>query len=356
MNRTTKVLILGMGIMVTSALAVYYLSVLPQSIGVTPPAQQVVSQNDGGLVSEPILSPEPFAELTIPYLRSRSYQSSLGQLNQAAQSTEFTTYLTSYDSDGLQINGLLTQPAGEMPEGGWPAVVFIHGYIPPSTYRTDEKYEDYVRYLARSGFVVFKIDLRGHGVSDGEAGGAYYSGDYIIDTLNARAALQAADFVNADKVGLWGHSMAGNVVLRSMAAQPDIPAGVVWAGAVFSYADFGELGIDDNSYRPPSSPSTRTSRRQELFDTHGRFDEDSVFWQQVDPTNYLSDLQGAIQLHHAQNDEVVNIEYSRRLVEQLQNAQVPHQLYEYSQGGHNISGISFSAAMQRTVDFYWEQL
>ena len=45
-------------------------------------------------------------------------------------------------------------------------------------------------YLAQNGFVVFKIDLRGHGDSEGEPGGGYFGADYVTDTLNAHSALE----------------------------------------------------------------------------------------------------------------------------------------------------------------------
>lgn len=298
----------------------------------------------------------PYQEITIPFLRNREYISNLSELEGYQRSSSYDSFLTSYDSDNLKINGLLTRPNGQMPEGGWPAIVFVHGFIPPEQYQTESRYEAFINYLARNGFVVFKIDLRGHGDSEGEVGGAYYSADYIIDTLNARAALASSDFVNPAKIGLWGHSMAGNVVLRSMAVRPEIPAAVVWAGAVLSYEDFSEFGISDSSYRPPGDASTRQRRRQELFDTYGQFDSQSQFWSQVDPSDYLSEIQGAIQIHHAVNDDVVDVGYSRNFNSRLDQTDVPHEFYEYSSGGHNISGSSFSSAMSRTVDFFNQQL
>lgn len=301
-------------------------------------------------------TPFPFQELTIPYLRQRQYYSQLAELNRISSNTNYTEYLTSYDSDGLNINGLLTIPQGEEPEGGWPAIVFIHGYIPPTLYRTTERYVSYVDNLARNGFVVFKIDLRGHGDSEGEASGAYYSGDYIIDTLNAYAALQSAEFVNADKIGLWGHSMAGNVVLRSVAAKQTIPAVVIWAGAVYTYDDLQDLRISDNSYRPPAQESQRTAKREELLNTYGSYDSGSSFWQQVVPTNYLSGVKTAIEIHHAVDDAVVSVEYTRNLKQILDTTSIPHQVYEYQSGGHDIEGASFSPAMQRTVEFYKKYL
>jgi dipeptidyl aminopeptidase/acylaminoacyl peptidase len=162
--------------------------------------------------------------------------------------------------------------------------------------------------------------------------------------------------VNAQKIGLWGHSMAGNIVLRSMAAKKDIPAAVIWSGAVYSYTDRIKYGLNDNSYRPPQTITQRQNRQRAIYDKYGEFDANSPFWRQVAPTNYLSDIQGAIQLNHAVNDDVVNIGYSRDLVPLLEKEKVVYEFYEYQSGGHNIEGASFTQAMQRTVEFFQKYL
>ena len=299
-----------------------------------------------------IPTPTPFEhkEMTIPFLRSREYKSNLSELSLLSSTSSYNSYLTSYSSDGLRVNALLTKPTGNSPEGGWPAIIFIHGYIPPSQYQTTTRYLDHVDYLARNGFVVFKIDLRGHGSSEGEPGGAYYSADYIIDALNAYTALNSTDFVN--RIGFWGHSMAGNVVLRSLAAKPEIPAASIWAGAVFSYTDREKYGISDNSYRPPELSQQRQRTRQRITESYGEASGNHPFWNEVVPTNYLNDLKGAIQLNHAVDDNVVNIGYSRDLDGLLDNTSVPHELNEYPSGGHNITGDNFIQAMQKTVEFF----
>lgn len=306
-------------------------------------------------------SPMPFRELTIPYLREREYKSALGEFEKVSENGSYTSYVTSYDSDGLKIYGLLTIPNGPVPrssesEAGWPAIVFVHGYIPPQSYQTRVNYASYVDYLARNGFVVFKIDLRGHGNSEGIASGAYYSGDYVIDALNARAALESADFVNPNLIGLWGHSMGGNIVFRAFTAKPEIPAVVIWAGAVYTYTDLQEFGVDDDSYRPPPQDSERQKYRAALRAAHGDFSPDSPFWKQVAPTNYLKDLKGAIQLHHAVNDNVVSVNYSRNLDALLNETTTRHELREYADGGHNLTGASFNLAMERTVAFFKENM
>ncbi len=298
-------------------------------------------------------TPFPFSELTIPYLQNRTYDGVLSSQRQLAYETStYTAYTTSYDSEGLNINGLLTIPKGNEPVDGFPAIVFVHGYIPPASYQTTQNYYDYVDYLARNGFVVFKIDLRGHGNSEGEPGGAYYSSDYIIDTLNAHNALQESDLVNSKKIGLWGHSMAGNVISRALAVKKDIPAISIWGGAVYTYDDWKKYGIQDGSYVAPPSNSQRVSKRQQLFNTHGEFSANSAFWKQVPMTNYLDGITGAVQLNHAVDDNVVNVGYSRDLAKLLEESSVPYELQEYNSGGHNITGAAFNQAMQNTVNFF----
>lgn len=318
--------------------------------------ERVASDRDEAEEGDPLLTPMPFREMTVPYLRDRTYESTLSDREIYTTGSTYTSYLTSYDSDGFEVNGLLTIPDTDMPDRGFPAIVFVHGYIPPTQYQTTQQYADYVDYLARNGFVVFKIDLRGHGNSEGEPGGGYYGSDYVVDTLNAVAALSETDFVNPENIGLWGHSMAGNVVLRSMVAKPDLKAGVVWAGAVFTYEDWEKYGIDDNSYQPPDSSSDRQRRRQMLFDTHGRYSNESEFWQQVSPKQYLSDLTGAIQLNHAVDDAVVNIGYSRDLAVLLEENSIEYELHEYQGGGHNITSPYFTEAMNNTVSFFSQTL
>ena len=291
-------------------------------------------------------------ELTIPYLREREYASQIGKRERYQEKQNYTSYLTSYVSDGLKINGLLTIPRGEPPVEGWPAVVFVHGYIPPTLYKTTEKYVEYVDYLARNGLVVLKVDLRGHGESEGEPGGAYYSSDYIVDVLNAHDALRNLVGVNINKVGLWGHSMAGNVLMRAAVVKKDIPTVVIWAGAVYSYADFAKYGISDNSYRPTGLTAARQRKRQQIFDTYGQFDEKSDFWKRVVPLNFLTGVQTKFFLHHAIDDQVVNIGYSRDLKKALDESGILVESFEYGKGGHNISGSSFGVAMKRTVEAF----
>lgn len=297
-------------------------------------------------------------ELTIAALLKRNIEGSAITIEQQLENgANYARYIASYLSEGNKIYGLLTVPLGDPPEGGHKAIVFIHGYIPPDQYRTTERYVAYVDALARAGFVVFKIDLRGFGASEGEPTGAYFSPDYSIDAIAALKSLQTLDYVDPEGIGLWGHSMAGNVTLRAMLIEPAIRAGVIWAGAVYSYDDFTRYSIDDPSYNP-NSPATSAGRRIGLLirETYGPPNTAEPFWRAVSLTEHIDLLQAPLQLHHAIDDNVVAIDYSRDLAAVLNVAGKAYEFYAYEGGGHNITSPYFEEAMRRTIAFFQEHL
>jgi dipeptidyl aminopeptidase/acylaminoacyl peptidase len=254
-------------------------------------------------------------------------------------------------SEGLRQYGLLTIPYGETPASGWPAIVFNHGYIPPDQYRTTERYIAYVDSLARSGYIVFRIDYRGHDRSEGEARGAYGDPGYTVDVLNAVAALKQLPPTDNNRIGMWGHSMGGYLTLRAMVLSEDIKAGVIWAGVVGSYEDLFTRWRRGSSEGPTPTPSARRRWRTDWLARYGTPEENPQFWNSISSNNYLADISGPVQLHHGTEDESVPLEFSEILYAQLLEVGQPAELYTYEGDNHNISN-SFSQAMRRTIEFY----
>jgi dipeptidyl aminopeptidase/acylaminoacyl peptidase len=317
------------------------------------------------------LSPTPTAieftfeigeEITIDYLRGLDiYGSEITFEEKLNDRSNYYQHLVSYISEGNKIHGLLTIPFEAPPEGGFKAIVFNHGYIPPNAYRTTERYGAYVDYLARNGFVVFKIDYRGHGRSEGLPTGSYFSPGYTIDSITALKSLQTMDIIDPHGIGMWGHSMAGNLVLRAMLVESEIKAGVIWAGAVYSYDDFAAYGIDDNTYRPPATPETEDApdprrRSRQIIETYGWPDTQVDYWKAVSLTENIDFLNNPIQIHHAEDDNVVNIGYSYGLAGVLQENNKSYEFFTYEGGGHNLISPYFEQAMQRTVAFFRSHL
>ena len=299
----------------------------------------------------PTRTPTPHP-MSIPALRQMDYPGSEIIIEETLEpGSNYNRYYASYLSEGLRIYGLLTIPYGETPPTGWPAIVFNHGYIPPNEYRTTERYVAYVDWLARSGYVVFRIDYRGHDQSEGVPSGAYGSPGYSVDVLNAVSALQQFPPADNNRIGMWGHSMGGFLTLRAMVVSPDIKAGVVWAGVVASYPDLFTRWRRGGGPTPtPGATSTRRWRSDWVY-LYGSPDENPEFWEAMSANSYLADLSGPLQLHHGTGDETVPLEFSEILYEQLEEAEQTAEYYAYPEDNHNLSN-SFSTVMRRTIEFY----
>jgi dipeptidyl aminopeptidase/acylaminoacyl peptidase len=287
--------------------------------------------------------------LQISAMRAREYPGSDIVIESVLDpGANYSRYLVSYLSEGLKIYALMTIPNSEKPSTGWPVIIFNHGFIPPDVYVTTERYIAYVDLIARSGYIVFRSDYRGHGNSEGEAGGAYSKPDYTVDVLNAVASMKRHADADPNRIGMWGHSMGGYITLRSMVITSDIKAGVIWAGVVGSYPD-----LFWRWRRGTSAPSTPRpgSWRTTLMDTFGSPEENPEFWNSISANSYLADLSGPIQLHHGTADADVPLEFSETLFYQMLEAEQYVELYKYEGDNHNISNY-FSLAMQRTIEFF----
>ncbi len=302
----------------------------------------------------PSPTPTPLNPLMIEVMRQGEYPGSDIVIEQVLQpGVNYQRYLASYLSEGLKIYALLTVPNGEKPATGWPAIIFNHGYIPPAQYRTTERYVAYVDAFARSGYIVFRPDYRGHGNSEGEAEGGYGSPAYTIDVLNAVGSVKRYADADPDRIGMWGHSMGGHITLRAMVTTSDIKAGVIWAGVIASYPDMMNNWRRPSSAPPINIPERQRRWRQELTETYGTPEENPAFWETISPANYLADLSGPIQLHHGTGDVEVPVEFSRNLYQQAQDEGIsmPVEYYEYAGDNHNLSN-NLGLALQRSVAFF----
>lgn len=328
---------------------------------ITSVIQKNTSFKENQKVVKSVVSP-----ISIDYLRSINISSEKVKIEEElTNGSNYKRYIASYLSEGNRVYGLLTIPIENEPVNGFPAIIFNHGYIPPTQYQTTEGYVSYVDYLAKNGFVVFKIDFRGNGRSKGDPSGSYFSSAYTIDIISALKSLQKFEKVDPKKIGLWGHSMAGNAVLRAMLVSNEIKAGVIWSGAVYSYEDFVKYKISDNSYtHRPDTNKTGVEQKnretsaeiQKIRSDSGGINFNNEFWTAISLTKNIKYLSAPLQLNHSTNDPVVNIGYSRDLVKVLKDNSKAYEFYEYEGGGHNITSPYFEQAMEKTVNFFKKYL
>lgn len=319
-------------------------------------------------IQQPVIpSPTISDSLQITAMRQRAYPGSKITIEQTlSDGNNYHQYLTSYRSDGLKIYALLTIPVGDKPRGGWPVILFNHGYIDPRQYQTfpqEGQYAAYYPVFSRNGYVVFKPDYRGNGNSEGQPEGAYYSPAYAIDDLNAIASIKqltdpstgASDIINPNKIGIWGHSLGGNITLRDLVVdQKDIKAAVIWGGVVGSYNDL--LHWHDPNYHPSAYQlSLRNRHRTDLEKKFGSIQQNPAFWNSIDPTFFVKDISAPVQLHVGAEDEDVPPIFSQKLYEKLLSVGKTAEYYTYAGADHNISQ-GFEEAMQRSLAFFEKYL
>jgi pimeloyl-ACP methyl ester carboxylesterase len=117
----------------------------------------------------------------------------------------------SFLSGAEQLTGRVFLPADEN-GGSHPAMVLVHG-LGSGGNTMDES----ARELAQEGIIAFRFDQRGHG-----PGTSVYDGDSSDDVLAAAAFLRGDRSVDANCVGVLGHSSGARDAIVACAKDPSL--------------------------------------------------------------------------------------------------------------------------------------
>src|SRR5581483_11377151 len=228
--------------------------------------------------------------------------------------SNYKEYLASYKSDGLKIYALLTIPTSVKPNGGYPVILFNHGYIPPATYSTGQSYQVMVEPLASAGYIVFKPDYRGNGNSQGSPAQIYISPDYATDSLNALSAIKNFKDANAEKIGVLGHSMGGNITLHELVVSKDIKAAELLSGVVGNETEL--LNWWNHRFITNSISGNDLNTYyilKQMISSYGTPSTNPTYWNSIDPTKFIETIQVPIQIQVGSADEEVPQTFSINL-------------------------------------------
>jgi dipeptidyl aminopeptidase/acylaminoacyl peptidase len=124
--------------------------------------------------------------------------------------------------DGLQVPFLLYRPQGEAPAGGFPAMIIVHGgpeaqWTP--TFRAD------IQYMLARGIMVVAPNVRGstgYGRPYHQLDDVGLRMDSVADLKAVRLALGARDDVDDSRIGVFGRSYGGFMVLAALTEYPEL--------------------------------------------------------------------------------------------------------------------------------------
>jgi dipeptidyl aminopeptidase/acylaminoacyl peptidase len=237
--------------------------------------------------------------------------------------------------NALKEYGLMMLPSTPKPELGYPVIILCHGYTSPSRYKTTTGYVQDMAFYAQHGFAVIKPDYRGQGRSkqQGKPDSAYYSMDYNNDVMSLISAVKKTSYLDSSSINLWGHSMGAYIALRAAVISPDVKNVVLLAGPL------GSLNKMYLTYIPSSDENNLDAlkTRQEVFNKYGTPAEDTVFWKNASPINFVKDISAHIQIHQGSLDTIVPPEFSADLDKSLNSQNVQHEYYVYPDGLHSLA-------------------
>ncbi len=291
-----------------------------------------------------------------------SIKASLVSLEPMKGGKHYQGQLLRYEHGGLTLGALVATPNQPAPKGGFPILVAAHGLHPePKRYgitvngenwRPGDYYRSIPEAYTRRGFLVVMPDYRGHNDSHGAPyargflAGAYYSQDLTA----AISLLNQIPLGNVRQVFLWGHSLGGEVALRSLLGTEVMSAASLWSsvgGNIWQQAYYySRSGSWLDSHEPAETDEVK-NLRDDIAALGPGFD-----WRSTDPLTHLDQLCTPIIIHHAAGDTGANYEWSRQLAAELTRAGKPHTFYTYPGIDHLLQGAQFEAAVDRDVEYF----
>jgi uncharacterized protein len=298
-------------------------------------------------------SPTPTLNpLQIPAIQSRSYPG--GAITTTADLGDQGGYrdtVISYPSDNLTQFALLSTPDTAKPASGWPVIILLHGYEDPSLWRVaGPEYRSFIGAFTAAGYAVVKPDFQGNDKSAGKPVGGHFAPDYAYNTLNLIGSLKQNPLANPKRLGLFAHSMGGDVGMRTIVTSKDIVASVFAAGVVGSMYDifYSWPGNPDLSDQPAALVQ---GARLTLIAKYGDPKANPTFWNSASALNYVSAVTGPVQINQDVGDTVVPKIFADHLYQALTSANKSVEYHMYPGDDHQFDA-NRAALIQNALKFY----
>ncbi|MCH7492884.1 alpha/beta fold hydrolase [Patescibacteria group bacterium] len=257
----------------------------------------------------------------------------------------YTRYYITYTSGALTISGIMNVPHGD---GPFPVLVLNHGFIDPSIYTNGRGLKREQNFMARAGFIVLHPDYRNHADSskDDRDALAVRLG-YTEDVINAVYALKSSGlpFLDANNIGMLGHSMGGGITLNILVAQPGLIKAAVLYAPVSGNA----------SYSYDRWLARESGNVTEISQLYGGPDESPEFWQNLSAETFYDRIVGPIKIFHGTSDDSVPLDWSYETEKKLKKSGVDVSLTVYEGEEHEF-GPDWPNFMNSARDFFNDNL
>lgn len=232
-----------------------------------------------------------------------------------------TFVLNKFESfDGLEVPYFMMKPNGD---GPFPTIFVIHGG-PEGQSRSG--FSNRLQLLYSMGYMIIIPNIRG---SNGY-GRKYLALDDIelrLDSIKdinelAQHVKMNNDYVDGNKLIIYGGSYGGFAVLSAMVEYPDtFQIGIDIVG-ISNFVTFLE--------------NTADWRRRLREVEYGFLERDRDFLESISPSNKIENVKSPILIIQGDNDERVPLSESIQMYEKLKEQNIPTQLLRFEDEGHGV--------------------
>lgn len=284
----------------------------------------------------------------------------------SAQENKIDTLYTKANSDGINLDVMILKKSNVTKK--MPVLIFIVGSGEYSTMKSNSYFTSFYfnEKLLNKGFALVYFDKRGVGKSEG----IWYETTFkerAMDVKNVTLKMQELDFVDTKKVFVAGHSQGGWIVQIVLSKYPNTFAGgISMAGPTFGVK---KQLINDykNQFLCKGYDTKKAERKAEsrvkkelffvnLFGRKGNLKQLKII-KDFEPKPYIENLNKPILFLFAENDPLVNPQWSIEELNSIFPKGLPNSMEYYIAEGENHSfQISPKCYMGKYNDLSYSKL
>ncbi len=230
--------------------------------------------------------------------------------------------LSTIEVNGNELNMWMVKPTDFDPSKKYPILMFQ--YSGPGSQTVSNTYfetNDYwYQMLANEGYIIASVDGRGTGFK----GAAFKKvtqnelGKYELeDQIEAAKKLGNLDYINKDRIGIWGWSYGGFMSTNAILKGNDVFSMAIAVAPVTSWRFYDTIYTERYMTTPQENPTG--------------YDENS-------PINHVDKLKGKYLLVHGTGDDNVHVQNTMRLIEALVQENKQFDWALYPDKNHGIYG------------------
>lgn len=246
------------------------------------------------------------------------------------------TFGTLTAEDGQTLHYRIFKPQGF--DGKRPVINYVYGGPHAQLVTNSWSKRNYIlQHLVQKGYVVFQLDNRGSYNRGKRFEDPIYQhlGEVeLVDQLKGVEYLKTLDYVDPNRIGVYGHSYGGYMTIMSMFKAPEVfKVGV-------SGAPVTDWTLYDTHY---------TERYAGHPGKNGEdYDISNVF-------RYAEGLQGDLLIYHGMADDNVLFTHATKLFKHLQDLGKPFDVMTYPGSKHSLRGKKTGLHLAKTIVRYFDK-